>query len=512
MTSPSFNLLTDAFIPCLRTDGTRQLLGVRAVLQQAGNIAEIRHSSPLVTVAIHRLLLAILHRNFGPADYTAWQNLWEARNFPREQLESYFSQWGDRFDLFHPVHPFFQDISLTDGKREVASRLIKELSMTFTDTLANHQVPSRFSGMTFPEAACHLIAEQSFSMSAGRGYVSAHHAYAAVFLVVGTSLFETLMLNLTIYNAERPIPSAGDRPSWESERFEAVARPPLGFVESLTWQARRILLTADGDRVREIVYTQGPRCEHTRGVVDPMLAYKVLSDSGVVPYSFDEEKGLWRDIPVLLSATGVSTPGRVQRPMILTDLAAIVTRGIPELAETRQLSLRAYGLLGDQATIRYWREISLPLPLAFLGNDELVANLQLGLDAAEKGAKVLYRAAARLASDVLAPGEGKPDPTRLSVMIENLGMARQYWGRLERPFRRLVHDLSTVGVEAEGILARWVQASVRSEVVRAFDNAVASLDGRARTLRAVARSSQILRRTLAGEFADFGRLVEHEQS
>ncbi len=515
MTAPSFNLLSDAFIPCLRPDGTRQLLGIRDVLLEASIITEIRHSSPLVTIAIHRLLLAILHRNFGPADYASWRSLWEARHFHSATLDRYFDQWRNRFDLFDAEHPFFQDISLKDEKDvqvHVASRLIKELSMTFTDTLTNHQVPGRFPGVSFPEVACQLIAEQCFSMSAGKGYVSAHHAYAAVFLVIGASLFETLMLNLTICNAERPIPSRADRPSWESDTFETVSRAPRGYIESLTWLARRILLTVDGDQIRNIIYTQGPRCEHSRGVADPMLAYQVRPDSGVMPYSFHEDKGLWRDIPVLLSATGVSGPKQVQRPMMLTDLAALVAQGIPDLAETRQLTMRAYGLLGNNAAIRYWREISLPLPLAFLGNDALVAHLQLGLDAADKGAKVLYKAAARLASDILSPGEGKPDPARVSDMIVNLGMERAYWATLERPFRRLVHDLSTADQEADGLLAAWVQGVVRSQVVRAFDNGVASLDGRARTLRAVARSSQLLRRILASEFADFGRLVEHEQS
>jgi len=96
--------------------------------------------------------------------------------------------------------------------------------------------------------------------------------------------------------------------------------------------------------------------------------------------------------------------------------------------------------------------------------------------------------------------------------MRNLGMERDYWGTLERPFRRLVHELSTAGPNAEDLVAAWVQSSVRIQVLRAFDNGVASLDGRARTLRAIARSSQRLRATLAGEFANFRRVVEHEQS
>jgi CRISPR type I-E-associated protein CasA/Cse1 len=364
--------------------------------------------------------------------------------------------------------------------------------------------------MSFADAACHLIAEQSFAMSAGAGYVSAHHAYAAVFLVVGSSLFETLMLNLTICNSERPIPAQNDAPVWEASHPATQARAPRGYLESLTWLPRRILLIPDGEQVRKIVYKAGPRCEHTSAIADPMLAYRVLRDSGVRAYSLQEERGLWRDIPVLLSATGVRSATTLHAPQILTDLAALVAEGTQGLPETRELGLRAYGVLGEQASIRFWREIALPLPLAFLGDNSLTASLQMALDAAETGASCLHKAANRLAADILSPGNNRPDESRVRVMTRNLGMEHRYWGDLERPFRRLIRDLSCDQADVDSLVSAWVDGVVRSEILKAFDEGAAQLDGRARSLRAIAQSSQLLRSMLSAKLAHFGKGSKHE--
>ena len=64
---PSFDLVDKGWIPCLRLAGNERVeMGLRDVLAQAPTLREIYDPSPLVTVSLHRLLLAILHRNFGP--------------------------------------------------------------------------------------------------------------------------------------------------------------------------------------------------------------------------------------------------------------------------------------------------------------------------------------------------------------------------------------------------------------------------------------------------------------
>src|SRR5688500_11864567 len=71
--SISFSLVDEPWIPCLTVrGGPAEMLGLGAVLTRPREIREIADDSPLVTVALHRLLLAILHRNFGPASTPDW--------------------------------------------------------------------------------------------------------------------------------------------------------------------------------------------------------------------------------------------------------------------------------------------------------------------------------------------------------------------------------------------------------------------------------------------------------
>jgi len=69
----SFNLIDEKWIPCLMIpDGKKEELSIKETLFRSQVIKEICDSSPLVTVALHRLLLAMLHRNYGPANEEEW--------------------------------------------------------------------------------------------------------------------------------------------------------------------------------------------------------------------------------------------------------------------------------------------------------------------------------------------------------------------------------------------------------------------------------------------------------
>jgi CRISPR system Cascade subunit CasA len=97
---PSFNLIDEPFIPCLTLDGKSDEYGLKHVLQEAHKIAEIRDGSPLVTMALHRLLLAILHRCLqGPKKSSARLALRNAGSFNADRIGAYFEKWHDRFDV-----------------------------------------------------------------------------------------------------------------------------------------------------------------------------------------------------------------------------------------------------------------------------------------------------------------------------------------------------------------------------------------------------------------------------
>ncbi|MBU0608857.1 MAG: type I-E CRISPR-associated protein Cse1/CasA, partial [Armatimonadetes bacterium] len=88
----SFNLLHEPWIPVLLSaadsagPGGQRQMGLAEVLIRAHEIREIADPSPLVTVALHRLLLAVLHRVFAPTDERAWEQLWRAGRLPEAPL------------------------------------------------------------------------------------------------------------------------------------------------------------------------------------------------------------------------------------------------------------------------------------------------------------------------------------------------------------------------------------------------------------------------------------------
>ena len=111
----SFNLVTERWIPCVRPDGTRVTLNLEDTLSQAHELREIHDDSPLVTVTLHRLLLAILHHIFGPEDAAAWTELWQGGRgyFDPRKVHEYFRDPAhpkrfSRFDLFDSERPFYQ--------------------------------------------------------------------------------------------------------------------------------------------------------------------------------------------------------------------------------------------------------------------------------------------------------------------------------------------------------------------------------------------------------------------
>src|SRR5450756_512742 len=86
---PRFNLIDEPWIPCLTREGEYRELGLRETLVGAADLREVVDPSPLVTVALHRLLLAVLHRVFGPKDREAWAALWRAECFDAAKLDEY---------------------------------------------------------------------------------------------------------------------------------------------------------------------------------------------------------------------------------------------------------------------------------------------------------------------------------------------------------------------------------------------------------------------------------------
>lgn len=498
--SISFSLVDGLFIPCLLRDGRPDEYGLQDILADAHKIAEIRDESPLVTVAIHRLLLAILHRCYHgpqrPADRVAIRI---AGMFDRDRIRAYLAKWHDRFDLFHAKYPFYQRSGFTTREPSGINRLAQELSRGNNAALFDHTTDDPPPALTPARAARILIAEQAFAVGGGKSDTgNTTHAplvSGAVVLARGDTLFETLWLNLTIFSNKDPVASlADDAPVWERAPAEPHKQPgrPRGYLDYLTWQSRTLRLHAeevDGEvAVRRVSYAQGRKLETSAGFYDPMVAYSRSKEEGDRPVRLSENRDLWRDSAALFQ---FAETDEFKGPTTLHTLGSFELREVvPRRARYR---VSVFGLCTDKAKVNFWRHESLPLPVAYLGRPELVESLKQALAVAESVARDALRPAAwaTAANRLTANPDMNPDKDRVAELLDSLAPDRLYWSRLERPFRKLLDDLAADGANPSAAIGGWFWETLYPTVRNAFDDSIGRVDG-GRDLKAVTAGRGLL--------------------
>ena len=443
----SFNLIDRPWIPCRFLDQSCPVeLGLQETLVRASEIREIESNSPIVTASLHRLLLVILHRHFergcGPVSVEEWADLWKQGHFDGTRLATYLDQWRDRFDLFHSERPFYQCASLKSEYARPVSTLSPERASGNNATLFDHTTEQGEPSLSPAVVARALVALQAFavgglvSLEKGQDpkkYKSAQGAplvKSALALVSGSSLFETLLLNLHRFNKSEQTPFRSgppDQPAWERAEQPGVGeRYPEGPLDYLTWQSRRVLLLAETQADAEPTVTRAivmkgealPQDWQQEGR-ETMVAYRKnppqakLDSAPWTPVTFQTERSVWRDSLALLQSVG----GRQSRPMTFEWLGHLSAAGV--LPPTSRFQVQLLGLSTDRARVLLWRHERMPLPLAYLREEGLVEKLTWALDITEKGANELRSGAQALALNLLSPEmadsrpRGRPDKNRL---------------------------------------------------------------------------------------------------
>jgi CRISPR system Cascade subunit CasA len=513
----TFNLVDAHFIPVVLLDGAAAEWGLRETLLRAHEAREVRDASPLVTVALQRLLLAVLHRIFGPKNAAAWGRLWQAGRCDAAPLDAYFTRWRERFDLFHPQHPFFQTAGFRTKEPSPVNRLAHEQASGNNATLFDHSSDQACRPLTPAEAARLVVAQQAFAVGGGKsetGYTA--HAPLMQGLVVlpqGANLYETLMLNLVEYNAHKPFPAEHDAPAWEQDDPPGKQRTrPRGYLDYLTWQSRSLALHPEqcgaGCVVSLVSYAQGMKLEAPE-LFDPMMAYRRDEKAGWRALRLSEDRELWRDSAALFQ---IAKDGPSKRPECFDWLQAQVNEGF--LSRRQRYDFAVFGLCTDKAKVHFWRHERMPLPLAYLDDADLVKSLGDTLASAEDAARALRDSVHDLATTVLAPAGGRPDKDRVRAFVNSLAPERPYWPRLEVPFRRLVVTLAEAAGDPDTqgrTVAGWACGTLRSAAFDCFEQVAGSLDQSARLLRAVAKARQTLRAELGRLLAPF-REVTHAPS
>ena len=489
----SFNLLESPWIPCTLYNGTSVELGLRDALVRAHELRELHGESPLVTASLHRLLLAVVHRAFdGPGDREAWEALWDLGRWEEGQLNGYLDGWHHRFDLLDDDHPFYQAADERVEEPGSVNRLIHEMAHGNMATLFDHHLEGEEPALTPAEAARALLAIQGFGLGGfGMGRLSHTDAPCTggvVFLVQGETLFETLALNLLRYPDEK-LPGradAADRPVWEmDDSFIPDRSVPLGYLDYLTWQNRRILFfpeTVNGVVVVRRM-TEAPGLRLKKDVLDPMQHYADKGRGTLRPLSFREGRGLWRDSAALfqLRARGFRPPRQFDW------LANLVYEDCLASHETRRYL--AIGMSKSRAKVNFYRSERMPLPLAYLQDEHLVARLKESLEMAEGVARQLWGAARTLATLILSPEadreEGrKPAREDLDQLTSQWAVERRYWVHLEIPFLVTMEALPDA---PDAALEGW-QETLRRAAWQAFDRVTNQVSHAPQKLKAVVRS------------------------
>lgn len=518
---PSFNLVDRPWLPCVTPDGAGVELSLRDALLRAHEHRELFDPSPLVTVALHRLLLAVLHRAYnGPEGIEEWSEIWQKRRFDPEVITGYLddAEVQPRFDLFDAERPFYQVPFIPDlaepAKWSPISRLVQEAATGNNATLFDHRLDAEPRPVAPPEAARYLVAMQAFAVGGGvsKPFNFGHGPSTRGFtlLALGASLFETLTLNLVVYNDLRPIPLGArpDLPAWEQhERLvpRNEGSPPAGYLDYLTWQSRQIHLIPRPDLTVGWCQFRQQLKLPPDAPIDPFKSYLIDPKTGRSAQSFRRERALWRDSAALLAQTQATrSGGAYQRPELIEWLAEIEEAHLSGLVDINPLlRLAALGISTEQgkaASVILWRREELPLPLTLLALPEVGIKLAEALRAAESAGRLLNQSARALAELLLAPMSDdkdgrKADPDQARALAHALAPGQRYWPRLDTPFAKLITALPTdrtplpddptefrYGV---GALPDWANA-VRAAASQAFDETVSGLDTSARSLKAVA--------------------------
>ena len=507
----SFNLIDEPWIPCLPVDGSSTVLvSLRQALVGARDFREIYSESPLVTISLYRLLLAVIYRACVPLDIGAVIG-WLRSGLPRDRIEAYLKKWHDRFDLFCESHPFSQIAGMELNNETNLSRLAVEISSGNNPTLFDHNYDDKIVFFSPFQAGQLLLAVQSFAVGGGQGckVLIGDEEFKATNLAHGValrgatnwlaadSLEHSLLLNCVPYEMEEIDPS-DDLPSWELDKPHALRDQKIdkkivrhsvkGYADRYTWQSRLIRLLPEWEDgqivVGEMYFTQGRSIDSENNTYDPMKAYTMSKKGGLLSVQMNVGKAMWRNSHALFpgARSGMKVP-------LISNLLSLLTKY--EVVERNgKCVMNSVDLVRDSqkaAKLLLWRHDRMPVRARMFDDKALVEILDICLNSAETAAKQLLRSVNGLCRHYLALGEHKPDPADVRKLADSLQAREDYWAALEPDFYAFLDKLPETPEAAK----KWWIAQVEVRQRSAYGAAVMRLGQSLRANVAAARSALI---------------------
>lgn len=348
-----FDLTAEPWVP-VTASGSRTEVSVRSVLLDAHEMDGLAVDDPLQAVAVFRqvLLPVVLHAFGAPRDVDEWHRRHRVRQFDAGVVTAYLDEHAPRFDLFDPVQPFAQVAGLqpSSGETKPVSLLIPQLASGNNVPLFSARTDNDPPALTPAEAARAVLSGQCWDTAAIKtgalgdpkmrtgkttGNPTGPLGQLGVVIPLGATLFETLMLSVPV------IPQGlrrEDRPQWAGDVLDQTWswRSPVGLLDLLTWQARRIRLIPDvgsgGMRISRVIVCAGDRMETLPHDVEPHTGWKRVekpkaNEPAHRPDRHQPGKSAWRGLAALV-ATKDPTSERKTASGAIKQVAALREEGL----------------------------------------------------------------------------------------------------------------------------------------------------------------------------------------
>ncbi len=517
---PEGDLVHGKWIPVVDLDGGARDVGVLEVLAGAHEVRRLDLPAPsMLPVLLRQVLLPVVLDVLGaPRSGRDWGERFErGRLSPPEveQVADYLGpRYGDRLRLLDRLRPFAQVAGL-----DAISGEVKPSTLLVPAIASGNNVPL-FSGLTeaddleltLPQAALWLLHAQCWDTAAIKtGAVGDPQAKAGkttgnptgalgqlgVIVPTGRTLYETLLLNIPVLPdgldpADRPQWAASDGPlpagvaDPGSPRWSA--RPPLGLLDLLTFQSRRIRLipveTDDGVRVRQVVICAGDRMTAT-SQTEPHTAWTHTTKPKAGRPAYRPRRHLsgraaWQGMAALLALTLPEDSDGPYTSVLLRQIGDLNAEGWlpPDYPLGVTTCALEYG--NQSAVVEHALADSIPLPIATLvaARDTVRAAVLECVAQADLVARALNYLHGDLrravGGDALPRDKGEHPSERLLHTVD-------------RGMRRLLAGLRTVGDDADLLdkgQAAW-EAVLRQAAVREAEGLLAAAPARATVGRTV---------------------------
>lgn len=491
----SFNLLRDPWMPVsLIGKGSTRVSLVKALLD-ASSLAGFEHEDPLVVVSCYRLALAFLHRALHGPDSVEAACDWLRNGFPASRIDAYADKWVNRFELFDPDTPFYQQPGLANEKfRDHWSRLVAARGSFNTNPLYRHELRSDEppgDAAKPGDAVLHLIAHQTFALGGlTKRFITsakgAPFATSALTLVQGRNLLETLCLNLVAYDGAH---AHQDAPVWESrvptlgELRKNADHPATGLTESYTWRARSIqLLVTEDTEVEWMYYAEGVN-PGPEPYPDPMVGQRQNAKGDWFPLGFREDRAMWRDLHCFVPQRDASRPPEV------ISWAEELLYFAGDLK--RPIEFAVFGMENNKAKIVMTRQEQLRLPHLALQVPSLRKDIQDWVDKASQAAYRLEVALQILAFNLITNKKktgGKELENEVKAQLHSFQYGALFWPEAERLFwehlAQVPSEVNSYQESKETLDHNWA-GELRRLGTRVFNQIAATLDRAANTLRAI---------------------------